>query len=55
MSVCVYYCVRARVCVCAEVSHHIHRAEDMTVMVVGLQVFGDVSKRTQVFWILSRT
>lgn len=36
-------------------TYHIYCAEDMAVMVAGLQVFSDVGKRTQVLWILGCT
>lgn len=36
-------------------SHHIHRAEDVAVVVTGLQVLGDVRKRAQVLRVLGRT
>lgn len=36
-------------------SHHIHCAEDVAVVVAGLQVLGDVRKRAQVLWVLCRT
>lgn len=35
-------------------TYHIHRAEDVAVMVAGLQVLGDVGKGAQVLWVLSR-
>lgn len=35
-------------------SHHIHGAEDVAVVVTGLQVLGDVRKRAQVLWVLGR-
>lgn len=34
---------------------HVKRSENMAVVVTGLEVFGDVSERRQIFWILSRT
>ncbi len=34
---------------------HIKSSEDVAVMVTGLEVFGDVGKCRQIFWILSRT
>lgn len=36
-------------------SHHIYCAEDVAVVVTGLQVLGDVRKRAQVLWVLGRT
>lgn len=35
--------------------HQIHRAEDVAVVVAGLQVFSDVSKRAQVLRVLGCT
>lgn len=40
-------------CNCHRDTHHIHRAENMAVVVAGLQVLGDVGKGTQVLWVLS--
>lgn len=36
-------------------SHHVHCAEHMAVVVVGLQVLGDVGKCAQILWVLGRT
>lgn len=36
-------------------THHIHRAENMAIVVAGLQVLGDVGKGTEVLWVLGRT
>lgn len=36
-------------------SYHIYCAEDVAVVVAGLQVLGDVRKRAQVLWVLGRT
>lgn len=36
-------------------SHHVHCAEDVAVVVAGLQVFSDVRKCAQVLWVLGRT
>lgn len=35
-------------------AHHVHRAEDVAVVVAGLQVLGDVRKRAQVLRVLGR-
>lgn len=35
-------------------SHHIDCAENVAVVVTGLQVLGDVRKRAQVLWVLGR-
>lgn len=35
-------------------TYHIHRAEDVAVMVARLQVLGDVGKGAQVLWVLGR-
>ena len=37
------------------VAHHVHRAEDVAVVSVALQVLGDVSKGAEVVWVLGRT
>lgn len=33
---------------------HVKSSEDVAVVVTGLQIFGDIGKCGQVFWILSR-
>lgn len=36
-------------------THHIHSAEDMAVVMAGLQVLGDVGKRAEILRVLSST
>lgn len=37
------------------VTHHIEGGKHVTVVVIGLQIFRDISKRGEVFWVLGST
>lgn len=36
-------------------THHVHCAENVAIVVAGLQVLGDVGERAEVLWVLGRT
>lgn len=36
-----------------KITHHFHSTEDMTEMVATLQILGNISKCTEVIWVLS--